>query len=328
MNLGASLRRFATPGVIKASAARRSEASSPKGSAALEKVRGARISVVGEHPAGFDTCEYDDQELAALANIQVDKVALNELFERARAIPEPRARAVRASADKALAGLGAVDQAQLDRSFRVFCALDDIRNENRASGLAVRCWPETFTEYGCAACGPMAMMNEKRVPSACEADVYGAFSALLLQELADEPAWMADLVDVDHADETGVFWHCGLAPLSMCDPKATPEATIHTNRKMPLLHQFPLKPGHFTFARLSQARNVTKLVIGAGEFIRRPMAFTGTSGVFRFARPLKEVLASIMDEALEHHFAIAYGDHREALKAVAADMKLPVLEIA
>jgi L-fucose isomerase-like protein len=97
---------------------------------------------------------------------------------------------------------------------------------------------------------------------------------------------------------------------------------------MPLLHQFPLKPGRFTFARLSQARNETKLVIGEGEFIRRPMAFTGTSGVFRFARPLSETLQSIMDEALEHHFAIAYGDHRAALKGVASDLKLPVLEIA
>jgi L-fucose isomerase-like protein len=172
------------------------------------------------------------------------------------------------------------------------------------------------------------MMNEKRVPSACEADVYGSFTALMLQELADEPAWMADLVDVDDADGTGVFWHCGLAPLSMCDPDAKPEATIHTNRKMPLLHQFPLKPGRFTFARLSQARNETKLVIGEGEFIRRPMAFTGTSGVFRFARPLKETLEAIMDEALEHHFAIAYGDHRNALMAIASRLNLPLLEIA
>ncbi len=327
-NLAASLKNFATSKSVKASAARIAAASSEAGRAALNKIRGARISVVGEHPAGFDTCEYDDQELAALAGVRVDKVGLDELFERAKAISDDRARAARAAAENDLVGLDAVDQAQLDRSFRVFCALEDICKENRASGLAVRCWPETFTEYGCAACGPMAMMNEKRVPSACEADVYGSFSALLLQELADEPTWMADLVDVDEGDETGVFWHCGLAPLSMCDPEASPEATIHTNRKMPLLHQFPLKPGRFTFARLSQARNQTKLVIGAGEFIRRPMAFTGTSGVFRFARSLKEVLASIMDEALEHHFAIAYGDHRQALKAVAADMNLPVLEIA
>ncbi|HBS31360.1 MAG TPA: hypothetical protein DEA40_06420, partial [Parvularcula sp.] len=128
--------------------------------------------------------------------VRVNRVPLSELFERAKAIPEPRAAQVKQRAREALAGLDAVDQAQLDRSLRVFCALDDISRDTGAKGLAVRCWPETFTEYGCAACGPMAMMNEMRVPSACEADVYGSFTALMLQELADEPAWMADLVDV------------------------------------------------------------------------------------------------------------------------------------
>ncbi len=326
--LAGSLRSFAAAAERKPSSARRQAAASEAGAAALEKVRGAGISVVGEHPAGFDTCEFNESELQRLAGVRVNRVPLGELFDRAKAIPESRAERVKQHAGESLAGLDAVDQAQLDRSFRVFCALDDISRDTKAKGLAVRCWPETFTEYGCAACGPMAMMNEKRVPSACEADVYGSFTALLLQELADEPAWMADLVDVDDADGTGVFWHCGLAPLSMCDPEAKPEAAIHTNRKMPLLHQFPLKPGSFTFARLSQARNQTKLVIGEGEFIRRPMAFTGTSGVFRFARPLSETLGAIMDEALEHHFAIAYGDHRAALKGVASSLDLPVLEIA
>ncbi len=200
--------------------------------------------------------------------------------------------------------------------------------ETEASGLAVRCWPETFTDYGCAACGPMAMMNERRTPSACEADVYGSFSALLLQELAGEAVWMADLVDLDFDGDTGVLWHCGLAPLSMADPESTPEATIHTNRKMPLLHQFPLKPGQFTIARLSQARNETKLVIGAGEFLRAPMAFTGTSGVMRLGRSAREVCETIIDEGLEHHYAIAYGDHRAALRAVGGMLGAPVLELA
>jgi L-fucose isomerase-like protein len=326
--LGESLRAFAAPTKLRASKAARIKADSPAGAAALEKLRGAAISVVGEHPAGFDTCEFNEAELSRLAGVKVTRIPLGELFDRAKAIPDSRAARVRARAADELAGLDAVDQAQLDRSFRVFCALDDISCDTKAKGLAVRCWPETFTDYGCAACGPMAMMNEKRVPSACEADVYGSFTALMLQELADEPAWMADLVDVDEGDGTGVFWHCGLAPLSMCDPEAKPEATIHTNRKMPLLHQFPLKPGRFTFARLSQARNETKLVLGEGEFLRRPMAFTGTSGVFRFARPLGETLGAIMDEALEHHFAIAYGDHRAALKGIASNLNLPVLEIA
>ena len=294
----------------------------------VKKLGGARVSVIGEHPAGFDTCEYDANELHELTGISVDQVKLEDAFEKAKSTPAARANAHRAEAAKSLAGLDDVDQEQLDRSFRLLCALEDIVDENKADSIAVRCWPETFVDYGCAACGPMAMMNQAGVPSACEADVYGSVTTLMLQELANEPVWMADLVDVDESDDTAVLWHCGLAPLSMCDPEAQAEATIHTNRKMPLLHQFPLKPGRVTLARLSQAKNEKKLMIAGAEVLRAPMAFTGTSGVVRFDNGVAEVCATIMDEGLEHHFSLAYGDHLDSLRQVANRLNLPVLQIA
>ncbi len=294
----------------------------------VEKLARARVSVIGEHPAGFDTCEFDANELHELVGISVDQVKLEDAFEKAKLAPATRANAHRAEAAKSLAGLDDVDQEQLDRSFRLLCALEDIVDENKADSIAVRCWPETFVDYGCAACGPMAMMNQAGVPSACEADVYGSVTTLMLQELAEEPVWMADLVDVDESDDTAVLWHCGLAPLSMCDPEAQAEATIHTNRKMPLLHQFPLKPGRVTLARLSQARNEKKLMIAGAEVLRAPMAFTGTSGVIRFDKAVTDVCATIMEEGLEHHFSLAYGDHLESLRQVANRLNLPVLQIA
>ena len=293
----------------------------------LSAIEGSNISVFGEHPAGFDTCSYNESELSKLSGIKVQPFTLDALFNKAKAIDPERVASVRASVDEALSGTENVNQEELDRSLRLFCALEDAQEESNARGLAVRCWPETFTEYGCAACGPMAMMNQKCVPSACEADVYGSLSTIILQELAQEPAWMADLVDLDFDDDTGVFWHCGLAPLSMCDPEFQPEATIHTNRKMPLLHQFPLKPGVFTIARLSQSRNQTKMVIGRGEFIRAPMAFTGTSGVMKFSSSASDIFDTIIAEGLEHHFSIAYGDHMSSLKAISAAFNLPTLEI-
>jgi L-fucose isomerase-like protein len=295
---------------------------------ALATLSGGKVTVIGKHPDGFDTCEYDGALLERLAGMKVETVQLGQLFDKARAADAARVAGVKQSVAAELSGLDGVDQEQLDRSFRVFCALQDVQKETGAQGLAVRCWPEMFTEYGCAACGPMAMMNGQRVPSACEADVNGSITQLLLQTLADEPAWMADLVDITPADDTAVLWHCGLAPLSMKDPEADAQATIHTNRKMPLLHQFPIKPGRVTLARLSRSRNQVKLMIAGAEVVRAPMAFTGCSGTVRFDQPAAEVCRRIMDEGLEHHFALAYGDHRPALRAVAERWGLPVLELA
>jgi len=330
--LGPQLRSLARDYIVPASKAASKPAPVGASEREVDRVLGAladsRITVVGKHPDGFDTCEFDPEMLSRLANIRIEQVQLGELFDRARGIDALRVATVKESAEAQVSGLGEVEATQLDRSFRVFCALEDVQRDTGARGLAVRCWPEMFTEYGCAACGPMAMMNQKKVPSACEADVNGSLTQLILQELAGEPAWMADLVDITATDDTAVLWHCGLAPLSMCDPQFKPEATIHTNRRMPLLHQFPIKPGRITLARLSRSRNALKLVIAGAEVVRAPMAFTGCSGTVRFDAPAAEVSTRIMDEALEHHFALAYGDHRDALRALAARWQLPVFELA
>ncbi|MEO0999662.1 MAG: hypothetical protein AAFW69_03500, partial [Pseudomonadota bacterium] len=213
-----------------------------------------------------------------------------------------------------------------DRSLRLRAALEEMRGAGRYDAFALRCWPETFTEYGGAVCGPASMLGEARVPCACEADVYGALTQMALQEAADAPVFLVDLVDMDAADDTGVVWHCGQAPASMAAER--PRATIHTNRKMPLLYEFRLKPGPVTLARISQAHGEPRLVIARGEMLDRPMAFTGTSGVMRFARPVAEVLPAVIGSGMEHHMALAYGDHREALLGLAAALGLPVLELA
>jgi L-fucose isomerase-like protein len=55
----------------------------------------------------------------------------------------------------------------------------------------------------------MGLMNQAKVPCACEADMYGSLTALALQELAGEPSFLVDIVDMDKASDTGVLWHCG-----------------------------------------------------------------------------------------------------------------------
>lgn len=297
------------------------------GAAAAGRLRGLRIGRIGAHPPGFDTCAYDPAALAALAGVGVEEIALPDLFARAAAVPAAQAAATRAEAEGLAGGLDRLDQPQLDRSLRLRDALAGIVAEKGFGAVAIRCWPETFTEYGGAVCGPVAMMGEARVPCACEADVQGALTSRLLQEIAGAPVFLADLVDIDEADDTAVVWHCGQAPLSMRDPDAPAETTIHTNRRMPLLFQFPLRPGRVTLARISRARGRAMLVLAAGEMLARPMAFTGTSGTLRFDAPVGTVRDRLLGAAVEHHMALAYGDHRAALREAAAALGLPVLAL-
>ncbi len=290
-------------------------------------LKGRTIARLGEPPDGFHTCTYDPDALYALTGVTVTPIPLAQVFDRARQAPAAAVAAARQVAERDLVDLDGVDADQLERSLRLQAALHALHDEGAYSAFAVRCWPETFTAFGGAVCGPVSMMGDRCVPCACEADVYGAASSLILQTLADAPVFMVDLVDLDVADDTGVVWHCGQAPVSMARPGAQPRATVHSNRRMPLLYEFALKPGRVTFARLSQARGAPKLVLFGGEMLDRPMAFTGTSGVVRFDRPAAAMLDGIIGAGLEHHTTLAYGDHRVALREVAGALSLPVLEL-
>lgn len=290
-------------------------------------LRGARIGRIGEHPAGFDSCRFDGGALAGCLGVEVVPFELEAVFAAARAVAEPDVAAALHGLETRLDGLRELEQPALRGTVRTLLALRRLAAQERIDGFAVRCWPEFFTDLGCAACGAMSMLSDELTPCSCEADVNGTVTQLILQWLSGEPAFGTDLVAIDGGRDGVIVWHCGLAPLSMADPAVRPRGTIHSNRQLPLLIEFPLKPGRVTVARLSEATGGYRLVIGGGEMVRAPLSFSGTSGVLRFDRPAAEVLGTLLAEGLEHHVSLTYGDHREALLALAEMLDLPVLHL-
>ena len=294
---------------------------------ALAQLDEARIGLFGEAPTGFETCRYDEGWLQRTLGVAIEPVTLDELFADARKAPKEALAPARARAEAELAGLDKLEPKPVEGTLRLYAALRRRADASRYAGVAVRCWPETFTEMGCAVCGAMGMLSEDGVPAACEADVMGDVTSLLLQALAGTPPFLVDLVDVDATDDTAAFWHCGLAPRSMASAATPPTADVHANRKKPLLQSFALKPGRVTVARLSQARNKPCLVLAGGEMIERPLPYCGTAGVIRFDAPATAVLDGLMALGLEHHVSFAYGEHHAELRAVAQRLGLPVVEL-
>jgi L-fucose isomerase-like protein len=292
------------------------------------RLRQARLGRLGQHPAGFETCSYDGAAIKQQLGLEVIELDLPPFFERVKQTESPKIEAVAQALNQSLGNLNHLDQTATQGTLGVYLTLRELAGRERLDGLAVRCWPEFFTELGCAACGAMSLLSDEQTPCSCEADVNGTITQLVLQWLSGEPAFGSDLVSVDSARDAVVLWHCGLAPLSMADPTVSPKGTIHSNRKLPLLLEFPLKPGRVTVARLSQAGGSYRLIVGGGEMLQAPASFSGTSGVLRFDRPATEVIETILQEGLEHHLSLTYGDHMPALLALAKLLRMPVLHLA
>lgn len=294
------------------------------------RLKTAHLGVVGEHPVGMDSCHLDEIKLHELFGIKVLRIELTEVFTRARAISAATITQTRARLDLRLENLATLEQAPLNGTLSVYNALKEIAAENKLDGLAVRCWPEFFTEMGCAACGAMSMLSDgfgdsAPLPCSCEADINGTVTQLMLQTLADAPAFGTDMVAVDFEKDTMALWHCGLAPFSMADPAVQAHGGIHSNRRVPLVMEFPLKPGLVTVVRLSQATGELRLVLAQGEMLSSPKPFSGTSGTLRLSGPVRNFLDILMKEGLEHHVSLVYGDYIKELQAFARLVGLPVL---
>ena len=293
----------------------------------------ARLGVVGEHPAGMDTCRLDAPALKRSFGIEVERLELGEVFERARSIPLDNLDPIRTRLNTSLNNLDSLDQKPLNGTLSVYSALKNISEDQKLDGLAVRCWPEFFTEMGCAACGAMSMLSDgfghaRPIPCSCEADINGTVTQLMLQILANAPAFGTDIVGVDQAKDLVALWHCGLAPLSMADPNTQAQGGVHSNRGVPLVMDFPLRPGEITFARVSQATGDLRLVLGKGEIMAVPKPFSGTSGTLKLHGPSRRFLEILMHEGLEHHISFVYGDYLDSLVAFAKLAHISILNLS
>ena len=293
----------------------------------VEKLKSTRLGVVGEHPAGMDTCHLDADDLKRRFGVEFVNIDLNTVFERVRSMEKGKIEPVRAQLDKKLNNLNELEQSPVNGTLSTYVVLSEIAKEERLDGIAVRCWPEFFTDLQCSACGAISLLTDKGIPSSCEADANGTLTQLILQWLSDSAAFGTDMVSVNYDEDHFIVWHCGLGPLSLADPAFQPRGTVHSNRKLPLLMEFPFKPGAVTAARLSRTVDGLRLVVGRGEMLSAPLSFSGTSGVLRFETPAKDVLDTIIREGLEHHIAVTYGDFKDDLFELSKMLDLPLLQL-
>ena len=288
----------------------------------------SKLGRVGENPDGFETCLLDPEKINKQFGVDIVQLSLErDIFPEVKAMEANTIEPVLAQLNQQVDGLDQLDAEATKKSLGVYLKLKELAVQKNLSGYAVRCWPEFFTELGCAACGAMSMLSDQMTPCSCEADVNGTITQMILQSISGEPAFGTDLVSVDHDQNALVVWHCGLAPLSMADPDQPKGVTIHSNRKLPLLFEFTLKPGRVTIARLTESSGEYRLVVGSGQVLRAPKSFSGTSGLIQFDSPANDVLDVILGEGLEHHISLTYGDHVPSLLAFANLIDLPVLPL-
>ncbi len=298
-----------------------------RAAAAWRWMQGFGVLVVGDAPGGFHFCDPSPEAVTA-AGLRVEKLPLEELFARARAVPASESQAAVDAVRGQVAGLERLAPEQVEGFGRLQVAIEAAVAQHGVQAVAVRCWPEFFTDFGAAACSFVSALNERGVAAACEADVLGALTMGLLGRLAASPPYLGDLAAVDQEHDAAVFWHCGAGAFSLAHPATGARAGVQPNRRVGFTLEFALRPGRVTIARLGERAGALRLLVGGGEALDLPQRFLGTAGVVRLdgEGSVEGRVTRLIEAGWEPHFAMVYGDVREELRDLAGVAGLSLVE--
>lgn len=301
-----------------------------KSAVAAAKVKKAlkslNIAQIGHTPQGFGFGRALDMEMMTAFGANLVSIEARELIDKAKTYSEDEVKPYIEDAKKRINGLENIKENNVLDFARLYKSYDEFVKSNRIGALSSRCWPDFFTAFGTPVCSVLGILNDLGIPSACEADTYGALTMYISSFLTGKSAFFGDPVSLDENENTVTFWHCGMAPCSLAREDTGACAGLHCNRKIGPTLEFGCKPEkEVTIFRIGKKPDGTfRFFIAQGEALDKPQQFFGTSIVVKTESKSDEIINSSVKSGWEPHFAVAMGNIKEELKALANMLEIEV----
>ncbi|KRE60955.1 hypothetical protein [Nostocoides sp. Soil756] len=295
---------------------------------ALGALRGRTLGLVGDAPTGFTPSRYDADLLDEFFGIGVDEISVEDMFQRVAAVDEGQREDERRAAAAAQPSLATLDPAQVALSAGVTSAMRSWGEDSGLSGMAIRCWPEFPSSLGVCPCSSLSRLADAGTPTACERDVYGAVTMMLLEALGSGTTYLVDTVDLETDDNLVRLWHCGAAATSLAADPSDARQDVHCNRKIGVAGNFPLRTGPVVMARLTEdpERGGLRLLLASGESVPEPNRFQGNTAAVRLDTSAEAFVQALVTGGFPHHTVLAWTDVRPALRTAADRLGVPVIE--
>ena len=199
-----------------------------------QKLKQLKIGVIGAHPPGFYFSDTNEELLKKQLGVSVVQIELRRVFEESVKLPREQWEPALNRAAQQVVGLNASDKT-VERFAQFYTYVKQLIAEQRLSALAIRCLPEFFTEFGAAACSTLSQFTEEGIVASCESDIHGSISMFILHHISGGKApYLGDLVHVNEASNSAVFWHCGAGAYSLAHPRTGARAGVTLTEKSDL----------------------------------------------------------------------------------------------
>lgn len=300
--------------------------------ACIKHLRNVRIGSAGGRVPGFYTSNFSELEMREKFGTEIEGVTLLELVKHAENI-SGKSRAEAAKILMKGCACGNASKEELKKGAALLASFLEMTEKYRLNAWTVRCWPEFSDIYGIGVCHLLGCLTGMNIPAACEGDAYGALAMLISEALTGKPAFFCDLISFEPNGDTGLFWHCGAAPVELCRKGCKAQINKHSiidgGDKRGLACEFPLEGGPVTVLRISECRDSKnfRLMTISGEGIETEQILKGNPLKVKFRRTAAEITNTLIENGFEHHYVMARGDIAEELKFFAKLLDLELTQL-
>lgn len=304
----------------------------------VKGMRGLVIGAIGARTTPFKTVRIDELALQK-HGITVESIDLADIIGRLKALPAESDALQRKSIYLMdYTNWEGVPAEAFNHITRLGVVLDNVIQEYKMDGIALRCWSELQSQLGISACVLLGVLNNGGLPAACEVDIGNAIVMRALSMASGDVSACLDWNNNYGGDENKcILFHCGPVPVSlMTDRGHISDHSILANAVGEGngygCHVGRISPTPFTFGSLLTSDGTLKFYLGEGCFTedRIPENFFGCAGVAEIPY-LQDVLLHIGRYGHRHHVSITPGQVqsplREALQYyMGYDVALPQME--
>ncbi len=289
----------------------------------VKAFRSLRVGQISVRPRTFLTVKVNENELLERFGIDIVTIDYTEMsseiqkrLEEGDEKTEEILRTLNTDYDTS-----SMDPEAVRRIAAMEAAILSLAKKYGCTCFASECWRTFSVPFGIMPCAGFADLISRDLPVACECDIHGAISSVLLAAagLWERPTFLADMT-IRHPenDNAELLWHCGPAPAGLAKQGVKP-------RMDSCLGHFELAHGDVTVCRLGESHGKYRLFTGEGRGVDGPM--TNGNYLWMETDNWPEWERRLVKGPYIHHISVMHGKYahilREACEYLGIEPELP-----
>jgi L-arabinose isomerase len=296
---------------------------------AFKRTWGAKLGMVGHLYPGMIDFGYDPTAMYTTFGASTAPILERRIMAAFEEVEEKEVKALARKLEGRYSKAEDFTEEEFTQSVKTAVMMKRLVEEEKLDALTVYCqslWQRP--EIGVVPCIGMSLLMQEGVFCSCEGDVPTTLSGLMLESLFCG-ALFTEIWCNDFENDQFMMGHSGTMNLGLFEGKPDnirmvrhPWWTGCCGRGACLEVKMP--PGKATMLSLTQANTTNwRMIVSAVEVVERNPVPLGAPNFFvKLEKPITQYLEEMAALGAAHHFAMAYGDLRPQLQALAKIFKV------